>query len=110
MTGLIHASRSIELILIVLMLKKLLVFMLLGVVKVSSRSWFTGVWMFGITASIRIAMDVRAVDFGRFPRDPVSSKLRTLGYKIEGVASWGLRIFAFILSTSLSNVLLSSCC
>ena len=64
--GLIPASRSIEL---VLLLKKLLVFMLLGVLKVSSRSLAIEVWMIGISLSVRAEMDVGVVDSGCFPRD-----------------------------------------
>lgn len=50
------------------------------------------------------------VVYVRFPKDLVLSKFKILGCKIEDVASWSLRISTLILSTSLSNVLFSSCC
>ena len=61
--------------------------------------------MFGIALLVGVATNVGIVDYRRFPKDPVLSKFRILGCKIDGSASWGVRISALVLSTSISNVL-----
>lgn len=68
MTGLKTMSRSIDLVVKLLLVLELPGFLLLGVTKVLLGSWISG----------------------QIVEDPGFSKFRILGCKTEGVASWGL--------------------
>ena len=46
--------------------------------------------MIGIALLILVVMNVGALGSRRFLEDHVLSKLIILGFKVEGVASWGL--------------------